>query len=113
MASNALRSMRTWRARTAAILAALAVGGCQTYLDDSASRTPGEVTDDLSIHTMIKTRMLRDAEVRGLRIDIDVEKGVVTLAGKVRSDAERRRAVEIAGGVPNVVRVVDELVVPL
>ena len=91
----------------------LVVAGCQTYLDDAASRTPGEVTDDLTIHTMIKTRLLRDEEVRGLRINVDVNKGVVTLSGKVRSEAERQRAVEVATGIPNVVRVVDNLVVPI
>ena len=89
----------------------LVVAGCQTYLDDAASRTPGEVTDDLTIHTMIKTRLLRDDEVRGLRINVDVNKGVVTLSGKVRSEAERQRAVEVATEVPNVARVVDNLVV--
>lgn len=89
----------------------LGVTGCQTYLDDAVSRTPGEVTDDLAIHTLIKTRLLREDEVRGLRINVDVDKGVVTLSGKVRTDAERQRAVEVATGVPNVVRVVDNLVV--
>ncbi len=91
----------------------LVVAGCQTYLDDAASRTPGEVTDDLTIHTMIKTRLLREDEVRGLRINVDVNKGVVTLSGKVRSEAERQRAVEVATGTPNVARVVDNLVVPI
>lgn len=98
---------------TVAIMLLLVVAGCQTYLDDAASRTPGEVTDDLTIHTMIKTRLLRDDEVRGLRINVDVNKGVVTLSGKVRSEAERQRAVEVATGIPSVVRVVDNLVVPI
>ena len=98
---------------TVAIMLLLVVAGCQTYLDDAASRTPGEVTDDLTIHTMIKTRLLRDEEVRGLRINVDVNKGVVTLSGKVRSEAERQRAVEVAAGIPNVARVVDNLVVPI
>ena len=89
----------------------LCVAGCQTYLDDAASRTPGEVTDDVTILTLIKTRLLRDEEVRGLRINVDVNKGVVTLSGKVRSEAERLRAVEVAAGIPSVVRVVDNLLV--
>lgn len=96
-----------------AILLFLVVAGCQTYLDDASSRTPGEVTDDLTIHTVIKTRLVRDEEVRGLRINVDVNKGVVTLSGKVRSEAERQRAVEVAAGIPNVARVVDNLVVPI
>jgi len=94
-----------------AIVFLFGVAGCQTYLDDAASRTPGEVTDDLTIHTLIKTRLLRDEEVRGLRINVDVSKGVVTLSGKVRSEAERQRAIEVAAAIPSVVRVVDNLVV--
>jgi len=96
-----------------AIVLLLGVAGCQTYLDDAASRTPGEVTDDLTIHTLIKTRLLRDEQVRGLRINVDVRKGVVTLSGKVRSEAERQQAVEIAKAIPSVVRVVDKLFVPI
>ena len=96
---------------TLAIVLLLVVAGCQTYLDDAASRTPGEVTDDLTVHTVVKTRLLRDDDVRGLRINVDVNKGVVTLSGTVRSEAERQRAVEVATGMPNVVRVVDNLVV--
>lgn len=94
-----------------AVVVLLGVAGCQTYLDDAASRTPGEVTDDVTIHTLIKTRLLRDEEVRGLRINVDVRKGVVTLSGKVRSEVERQRAVEVAKAIPSVVRVVDNLVV--
>ncbi|MCY4012304.1 MAG: BON domain-containing protein [Gammaproteobacteria bacterium] len=94
-----------------AIVLLLGVAGCQTYLDDAASRTPGEVTDDLTILTLIKTRLLRDEDVRGLRINVDVSKGVVTLSGKVRTEAERQRAVEVAKAIPSVVRVVDNLVV--
>ena len=94
-----------------AVVLLLGVTGCRTYLDDAASRTPGEVTDDVTIHTLIKTRLLREDEVRGLRINVDVDKGVVTLSGKVRSEAERQRAVEVATGIPKVVRVVDNLVV--
>ena len=96
---------------TLAIVLLLVVAGCQTYLDDAASRTPGEVTDDLTIHTVVKTRLLRDDDVRGLRINVDVNKGVVTLSGTVRSEAERQRAVAVVTGMPNVVRVVDNLVV--
>ena len=97
--------MTTW-----GIVLLLVVAGCQTYLDDATSRTPGEVTDDLTILTMIKTRLIGDEEVRGLRINVDVSKGVVTLSGKIRSEAERQRAVEIAAGTSNVRRVVDHLV---
>ena len=91
----------------------LVVAGCQTYLDNAEARTPGEFTDDLAIQILVKTRMMRDPDVRSLRINVDVKKGIVWLRGKARSDAERQRALVIAAGVPNVERVVDELVVDL
>lgn len=101
--------------RRAAAYGALALilvtTGCRTYLDDAAARTPGEVTDDVTILTLLKTRLLRDPDVRGLRIDVDVNKGVVTLSGRVRSEAERQRAVQIAKEIGSVARVVDDLVI--
>ena len=109
------KNIRTRPTRALAILGLVlfAASGCQSYLDDSASRTPGEITDDVSLHTAIKTRLLRDPEVGGLRIDVDVDKGVVTLSGRVRSESERQRAIEIASDFTHVTRVVDELVVKM
>ena len=42
-------------------------------------------------------------------VSYDVKKGVVTLTGDVRSQAERRQVQEIAANVPNVQQVVNEL----
>ena len=91
----------------------LAVLGCQSYLDDAERRTPGEVADDVTILTLVKTRLVRDPAVGGLRINVGVAKGVVTLDGNVGSESARQRAVEIAGSVPNVEQVVDRLAVRL
>ena len=92
-----------------ALFGAAATGGCQSYLEDSTERTVGEITDDASIQWMVKTRLVGDPDVRGRRINVDVNKGVVTLMGRVRSDEERARAGRIAAAVPHVVRVVDRL----
>ena len=93
------------------LAATLLAGGCQSYLDDSTMRTPGEATDDVSILTVVKARLVGDSEIRGLRINVDVSRAVVTLTGEVRSEAERKRAIEIAKEVPSVARVVDALIV--
>ncbi len=95
----------------AALVLALALGGCQNYLGDSQTRTIGEVADDVTIHTLVKTRLMRDPDVRGLRIDVSVNQGVVELSGNIRSQVERRRALQIATEVPNVDQVVDRLLV--
>ena len=89
-----------------------ALGGCESYLEESASRTVGEFTDDTTIHMIVKRRLIAAREVRGMRIDVEVNKGIVTLIGKVRTEEERKRALEIAAGVPNVANVVDQLEVP-
>ena len=91
--------------RPCAILAAaamLALGGCNTYLEDAESRTPGELTDDLAIHTILKTRLLRDPDVGGMRINVEVDKGVVRLYGYVGSEAQRDRAETLAAQIRGV-----------
>ena len=84
---------------------------CASYQKDSSSRTVGEVTDDIGIHTKIKARLVNDEVVRGLAINVEVNKGVVGLTGEVKSKEERRRAVEIAKSVSGVERVIEKLLV--
>ena len=79
----------------AAVLAVSACGG----------RTAGRTLDDTTITTRVKTAMLNDAAVGGLAINVDTFNGVVTLSGRVRSQAEKERAIAIArqtGGVADV-----------
>lgn len=85
------------------------LGGCNTYLDDAENRTPGEMTDDVAIHTILKTRLLRDPDVGGMRINVDVDKGVVRLYGYVGSEAERDRAETLAAQIRGVQRVENRL----
>ena len=89
-----------------------ALGGCENYLEESDARTVGEFTDDATIQLIVKRRLIAAPDVRGMRINVDVNKGVVTLIGKVRTKDEHKRAIEIAAGVPNVLLVVDQLELP-
>ena len=113
--------MGTCHKRSSRLILALAValiplgamlGGCQSYLEESTSRTVGEFTDDTTIHLIVKRRLIAAEEVRGVHIDVEVNKGIVTLMGEVRTEEERKLALEIAAGVPNVARVVDQLETP-
>ena len=88
------------------------LGGCENYLEESTTRTVGEFTDDTTIHLIVKRKLIASREVRGMRIDVEVNKGIVTLAGEVRTEEERKLALEIAAGVPNVTKAVDQLEVP-
>lgn len=88
------------------------LGGCENYLEESTARTVGEFTDDATIHLIVKRRLIAARDVRGMRINVEVARGIVTLIGKVRTEDERKRALGIAAGVPNVAKVVDQLELP-
>jgi hyperosmotically inducible protein len=62
----------------------------------ACGKTVGETIDDATITTRVKTALLNDPDVGGLRIDVDTFKGLVTLSGSVRTAAERDKAVAIA-----------------
>ena len=65
--------------------------------------------DDTTITTRVKTAMLNDPNVGGLRIDVDTFKGVVTLSGRVKSQAEHDQAIALARRISGVVEVKDAL----
>ena len=80
-----------------ALVAPLLIAGC--------GKTVGETVDDATITARVKTAMLNDPEVAGLRIDVDTFKGVVTLSGGVKTAKERDKAIAIARKTPGVVDV--------
>ena|SRR5687767_1322466 len=75
----------------------------------ACGKTVGETIDDTSITTRVKTAMLNDPAVGGLRIDVDTYKGVVTLSGRVKSQAERDQALTLARRTSGVVEVKDAM----
>ncbi len=72
-------------------------------------KTVGETIDDTTITTRVKTAMLNDPGVGGLRIDVDTFKGVVTLSGRVKSQAEKDQAIALARMISGVIEVKDAL----
>ena len=64
---------------------------------------------DATITTRVKTAILKDPVLGGLRIDVDTVRGVVTLSGHVDTAAERDQAIAIARSVAGVVDVRDAL----
>jgi len=71
---------------------AVALAGCST----PAGRTTGQVVDDGTITTKVKTKLLADSFLNGLRISVETFQGEVTLTGAVNTPAQRDLAVEIA-----------------
>ena len=91
-----------------AVAGALLISGCQSY-KTGESRTVGEITDDTAIQLRVKTKLIRDADVNGARMNVEVKKGVVTLLGRVDSQEMKAKALEIAGSVKGVTHVEDRL----
>jgi osmotically-inducible protein OsmY len=85
----------------AALMAVPLVAGC--------GKTIGETIDDTTITTRVKTAMLNDPNVGGTGIDVDTYKGVVTLSGRVKSQAEHDQAMALARQVNGVTEVKDAL----
>jgi hyperosmotically inducible protein len=97
-----MRNLGYWKMTLlATILAAPLVAGC--------GKTVGETIDDTTITTRVKTAMLNDPGVGGLRIDVDTYKGVVTLSGRVKSQSEHDQAMALARKVDGVTDVKDAL----
>src|SRR5918992_1164317 len=78
-------------------------------LTAACGKTVGETIDDTTITTRVKTAMLNDPAVGGLRIDVDTFKGVVTLSGSVKNQAEKDTAIALARKIDGVVEVKDSL----
>ena len=82
---------------TVVMLAPLLLAAC--------GKTVGDTIDDATVTTRVKTALLNDPDVGGLRIDVDTFKGVVTLSGRVKTKEEEAKAIALArriGGVTDV-----------
>jgi hyperosmotically inducible protein len=84
------------------------LSSCQSYREEG-SRTIGEFTDDVAIQTKVKTALIRDDDIKGLRINVEVSKGVVTLYGPISSNNARRKAVKLVRDIRGVTEVQDRL----
>ena len=97
-----MKLLSYWKSLTLAlVLAAPLTAGC--------GKTIGETIDDTTITTRVKTAMLNDPQVGAMKIDVDTYKGVVTLSGRVKNQAEHDQAVGIARKTSGVVEVKDAL----
>jgi osmotically-inducible protein OsmY len=96
-----MRKLSYWKTAVLAVTLAVSTVAC--------GKTVGETIDDTTITTRVKTAMLNDPAVGGLRIDVDTFKGAVTLSGRVKSQAEHDQAIAIARGVNGVTEVKDAL----
>lgn len=112
--------MRTRRLLGIVAVAAVAATACnrdepaaqrtrQTPAQTPAETASQQPTDDASITTSVQARYYGDDAVRGRDISVSTQDGVVTLEGRVDSEAAKERAVALAREVPGVTSVEDEL----
>lgn len=90
-------------------LFAAGAGAEAGYVASQDEKTTGETIDDQLIVSSIKTRLLASSKVSGLNMNVDSSKGVVTLRGFAKTEAEREKAIEIARSVSGVRDVVSKL----
>ncbi len=89
------------------VLAGL-VAGCQSYRDGN-TRTVGQFTDDVVIQTAVKTKLVGDKEIKGMGINVEVSRSIVSLYGRIPSEYARSKALRLASEVKGVIQVVDRL----
>ena len=82
-----------------AALIALALTACAAT---ETRRSTGQVVDDASIASRVKTALIADKETDGRDIEIEIDRGRVQLNGYANSEAEKARAEEIALGIDGV-----------
>lgn len=68
-----------------------------------------QTIEDSAITARVKTDLLTNSAVKGLKINVDTLKGVVTLSGEVETDSKRELAGYIAKENNNVVKVINNL----
>jgi hyperosmotically inducible protein len=90
------------------ILAALMVAGAA---GDPGPRPDRDTASDDWMTVKVQTALYRDLRFMGRRLSVDTVQGVVTLRGKVDSDADMKAAAEIARSVEGVKDVRSDLTV--
>lgn len=93
--------------------AGLALSGSAS-LGCASTRThesPGEYIDNSVITTKVKGAILEEPSLKTLQISVKTYKDTVQLSGFVNSAESKRRAGEVAAGVPGVSDVQNDLIV--
>jgi hyperosmotically inducible protein len=75
----------------------------------SAPKKEGGIVSDAMITTKVKAELAKDKTVSATKINVDTDKGVVTLRGTAKSKAEAEKAVTLAKNVEGVSTVKNEV----
>jgi osmotically-inducible protein OsmY len=91
--------MRTIKSGLAAVLAAALISACG---GSPTKESTGEYIDDTAITTKVMAAFVNDKEVKATEIKVDTFKGNVQLSGFASNSTEIERAAQLAGQVPGV-----------
>ena len=73
-----------------------------------AQKSP--VTDD-TITDQVMVKLANDADLGGIKFEVSVHQGAVTLKGKVRNDKQKSKAEKVTKKVKGVTSVVNQLII--
>jgi len=96
---------------------AVTVAGRVSYVRDVknflqvGSKSVGQSIDDKVIWSKIKGKLIREKGIRSLNVDVDVNKGVVTVTGTVVTADQKAKILGIARKTAGVVNVFDNILV--
>jgi len=73
------------------------------------TRTVGDVVSDATVTASVKVALAFERGVKATDINVDTDRGTVTLNGEVSSEAERQLAVKVAEDVEGVKEIVNRI----
>ena len=73
------------------------------------TKSIGQSFDDTVIGSKIRAKLIKEDGVPSMSIDVDVEKGVVTLSGVITDEDIKTRIIKIAEDTAGVVNVIDNI----
>lgn len=98
-----MKGFKALAAFGAAVLVTVSLAGCA---GSQTKESTGGYIDDTVVTTKVKSALFGDKEIKSSQISVETFKGRVQLSGFVNSDADAKRAVEVARKVQGV-RVVE------
>jgi len=88
---------------------ALALASALGCASTSTKEGTGEYIDDTVITSKVKSAILNDPSLKSAEINVETFKGIVQLSGFVNSQADIKKAAELARNVKGVKSVKDDM----
>jgi len=89
-------------ALVAAMVAVTSLSALTACQATRSQESVGEYMDDATITTKVKAALAKDPDVKAYQVNVETYRGVVQLSGFVDSEANVRRAAQVAQSVSGV-----------